>query len=318
MKRFENILVGIDLSHGDRLVNDELTSPNSEAVERALWLARMNSSQLLFYCVLDISAKTLHLIESDGGLEPTVVDQAQGRLKQLVAQAADKGVAATGRVVIGKSWVEIIRQVLRGNHDLVIVGTRHFGAVRGFLVGSTGIKLFRKCPCPVWVTQPQPGQQITSILVAHDLRSVGDLAMELGCSMAALHDAQLHVLHAAEYPEYDDLRPSHVSASRVSAEEAARYRQDSEEHIAAQLSNFDLAQPAQVHFVTEPPEVAILDHLERYGVELLVMGTVARVGIPGLITGNTAERLLPQIPCSVLAVKPTGFKSPITLDDEVA
>jgi nucleotide-binding universal stress UspA family protein len=46
------------------------------------------------------------------------------------------------------------------------------------------------------------------------------------------------------------------------------------------------------------------------------MGTVGRTGIRGLITGNTAERLLPQIPCSMLAVKPTGFESPITIDEE--
>jgi universal stress protein E len=45
---------------------------------------------------------------------------------------------------------------------------------------------------------------------------------------------------------------------------------------------------------------------------LLVMGTIARTGITGVFVGNTAERLLPQIPCSVLAIKPAGFKSPIT------
>ena len=125
MKRFKNILVGIDLSQGDRLVNDKLTSPNSEAVQRALWLARMNSSSLLFFCALDISAKTQYLIEDSTASEPTVVDQAQDRLEKLVAQAAGKGVAADSRVVIGMSWVEIVRQVLRENHDLVIVVTDH-------------------------------------------------------------------------------------------------------------------------------------------------------------------------------------------------
>ena len=205
----------------------------------------------------------------------------------------------------------MIRQVLRENHDLVIVGTRHLGPVKGFLVGSTGIKLLRKCPCPVWVTQPQQERRIASILVAHDLRPVGDLAIELGCSMAELHDAQFHVLHAAEYPDFDYMFPARVSAERV-----AKYRRDAEQHIATQLGKFDLAQPAQVHLVTEPPDIAILNHIEQHAIELLVLGTVGRAGIPGFITGNTAERLLPQIPCSVLAVKPTGFKSPVTLDEE--
>ena len=44
------------------------------------------------------------------------------------------------------------------------------------------------------------------------------------------------------------------------------------------------------------------------------MGTVARTGVPGFIMGNTAETMLQQIDCWVLAVKPEGFLTPVTLD----
>ncbi len=311
MKRFSNILVGVDLSSGDHFICDQLSPPTEEAIERALWLAKLNSARLLFLYSLDVSAQTERLIQENQGPEPTVVDQAGEVLEALVEKARQEGIAADCQVIIGESWVEIIRHVLRHKHDLVIVGTRHLGSVKSFLVGSTGIKLLRKCPCPVWVTQPQADRRIATILVAHDLTPVGDLAVELGCSMAQLYDAQLHVLHAAEYSEFEDVFPS-----RISAEKAASYRHTAEQHIASQLGNVDLAQPAQVHLVTESPDVAILNHLERHCVELLVMGTVARVGIPGLITGNTAERLLPQIPCSILAVKPEGFESPVAVGEE--
>ena len=50
------------------------------------------------------------------------------------------------------------------------------------------------------------------------------------------------------------------------------------------------------------------------GVELVVMGTVGRAGIPGFLIGNTAEAIIDQINCSVLAVKPAGFISPVILD----
>lgn len=315
MKRFNNILVGVDLAQGDVLVSDNLVPPTEEAVTRAIWLAKTNSARLIFVhalpsAAINLDAQTQMLLEEHHG-KRTVTDHANEVLAIMVERAHKEGVAAESLVVHGKSWVEMIRQVLRENHDLVIVGTRHLSSAKNFLMGSTGIKLLRKCPCPVWVTQPQPDRRIGSILVAHDLRPVGDLAMELGYSMAQLHDAQLHVLHAAEYPEFDYMFPA-----RISAENAAKYRRDAEQHIAAQLANFDLAQPAQVHLATEPPDFAILEHIERHSIELLVMGTVARAGIPGFITGNTAERLLPQIPCSVLAVKPPGFKSPVTLDGE--
>ena len=46
------------------------------------------------------------------------------------------------------------------------------------------------------------------------------------------------------------------------------------------------------------------------------MGTMARSGIAGLLIGNTAERVLRKLPCSVLAVKPDGFVSPERLESE--
>ena len=36
-----------------------------------------------------------------------------------------------------------------------------------------------------------------------------------------------------------------------------------------------------------------------------------RVGIPGLFIGNTAKEIIQTTKCSVLAVKPTGFISPV-------
>jgi universal stress protein E len=313
MKRFSNILVGVDLSAGDCFVSDELSPPTEEAIERAMWLAKLNSARLLFLYSLDVSAQAQRLIQENQGSEPTVVDHADVVLGRLVERAGQEGIAADCLVVIGKSWLEIIRQILRRKHDLVIVGTRHLGPVKSFLVGSTGIKLLRKCPCPVWVTQPLADRKIATVLVAHDLTSVGELALELGSSMAQLQDAQLHVLHALKSSEKDEMFPA-----RVSLNNAAKYEAEAKRQIEVQLAKLGLTRPAQVHISNDPADLAILDHIERHDIELLVMGTVARAGIPGLITGNTAERLLPQIPCSVLAVKPEGFTSPVTLEQSEA
>jgi len=46
------------------------------------------------------------------------------------------------------------------------------------------------------------------------------------------------------------------------------------------------------------------------------MGTVARTGMPGLLIGNTAEGVLNEIDYSVLAVKPPGFVTPVTLEEQ--
>ncbi len=311
MKRFQKILVGVDLSWGDRFVSDELSPPNAEAVQRAMWLAKSNSASIDFLFSLDLSATAQEMLLESTTDRSTIVQEAEERLAEIAAKAHEEGVTAHSHVVIGKSWLELIRRVLHGKHDLVVVGTRHLGAIQGFLLGSTGIKLLRKCPCPVWVTEPRANQQVSSILVAHDLRPVGDLAMELGCFMARLQNATLHVVHAAEFPEFDYMFPA-----RISAERKQSYQRKAEAHIQAQLAAVDLPHPAQVHFVTEPPDFAILNCVQKNDIDLVVMGTVGRSGISGFITGNTAERLLPRIPCSLLAVKPPGFESPVSLDHD--
>lgn len=309
MKRFRKILVGVDLSWGDGMVANELSEPNAEAVRQAMWLAKLNSASIDFLFSLDLSAKAQQLISESSTNESTVLNEAENRIAELVAKAREEEVVADSHVMVGKSWLELIRQVLRRKHDLVLVGSRHMGAIQGFFLGSTGIKLLRKCPCPVWVTRPRAGKQPDSILVAHDLRPVGELALELGCSMAKLHSAQLHVVHAAEFPEFDSMFPARISAERKQV-----YREEAEKTIEAQLAGADLPLPGKVHFVIEPPDFAIMDSVAQYNIDLIVMGTVGRAGISGFITGNTAERLLPQIPCSLLAVKPPGFKSPVSLE----
>jgi universal stress protein E len=311
MRRFQNILVGVDLSSGDRLVACELVPPTREAIDRSVWLAKRNSAQLTFFSALDVSAIAQRLIEEAGeGSEPSVLQDAQAALGRLVEEATAEGVTAKFEIRFGKSWLEIIRAVLRNQHDLVVAGTRHLGNLEGLLMGSTGIKLLRKCPCPVWITQPQNSHKIESILVAHCLRPVGDLAMELGSSMAEHHGAQLHVVHALEFDVSDDLLPGDV----IPAQEMSRRRILARQHIESQGARYDLTQPPQIEIVTQPADQAVLSTIEKKNIQLLVMGTVARTGIAGMITGNTAERLLPQIACSVVAVKPPGFETPVQLE----
>ena len=60
----------------------------------------------------------------------------------------------------------------------------------------------------------------------------------------------------------------------------------------------------------------VTETAKRLEADLIVMGTVARTGIPGLIIGNTAEDVLSAAHCSVLAVKPPDFRTPVTLEGE--
>ena len=72
----------------------------------------------------------------------------------------------------------------------------------------------------------------------------------------------------------------------------------------------------EVHFVKGAADEVIPRLAREKKADLIVMGTVVRTGIPGLIIGNTAESILNNIGCSVLVVKPPGFITPVHLDDK--
>jgi universal stress protein E len=55
----------------------------------------------------------------------------------------------------------------------------------------------------------------------------------------------------------------------------------------------------------------ILETIRKRRINLLVIGTVGRAGLSGLLLGNTAEHLADSANCSVFAVKPPGFQSPL-------
>jgi universal stress protein E len=305
MKRFKNILVGVDLCSGERLVADSLPPPSAQAVERALWLAKLNGAKVTLAYSLDVVERTQQLIR-ESGESSTVLNQARRALTTIAENFQEQGVEASFEILLGKSWVELIRLVLRQSHDLVIVGTRNLAAVSRALLGSTGMKLLRKCPCPVWVTRPSDQPQLASVLVAHDLTHVGTRALQLGASLSELQQASLHVLHALEHPEYHDMPPSHTPAEAIAQRRAAAGCQIEEE-----LRGFEFAHSPEIVLADGEPSAAILEYIHAHAIDLVVMGTIARSGLSGVIMGNTAERLLPSVPCSILAVKPDDFVSPV-------
>jgi universal stress protein E len=228
-------------------------------------------------------------------------------LAELAKKASKQGIRANSKVVFGKPWIEVIREVIGGKFDLTIAGTRNQGPFRRMLYGSMGIKLLRKCPCPVWVTKPQSDadERVESILVAHDLSPVGDAALALGCSLAKTRGTTLHVLHSIE-----NHRTASPSAQRLAEGEAAQ-------RISDQLRALDVGDAkVAIHIDSGYAEEAIFAYIEQHDFQLVVMGTIARSGIQGMLVGNTAEKLLPFLPCSVLAIKPADFKSPILMTDD--
>jgi len=208
----------------------------------------------------------------------------------------------------------MICSVQKDGFDLVIVGTKERGAAHRALFGSTAMKLLRHCPCMVLVCRPDSDEPVATIVVADDCGEVGKRALQEGVSLAQIMDARLLVVHAIQYTLSSALRRVETSQEELDAYKQ-RIRDEAEKAVSERLAQTDyrsLQQGVQIEITAGSPDIVIDEAIRQHDAELLVMGTSGHSGIKGFLIGNTAERLLPQLRCSVLAIKPDGFESGIS------
>jgi nucleotide-binding universal stress UspA family protein len=141
--------------------------------------------------------------------------------------------------------------------------------------------------------------------------------MDLATSLALRHDAELHIVNTWTLPGESLL--THGRAQIPPAELEKLLRRTESKHKDALdklLARYDLDKlQHKIHFLKGEAKNLIPAVAERNNIGLIVMGTVGRTGIPGFFIGNTAEDVLNQVNCSVMAVKPEGFVTPVKLDE---
>ncbi len=292
------------------------------ALNRALSLAERNQGQVKIMDVFEALPEKLHRkFRSKYALNIRRVAQTEfeERVKKLISIRKYKSLRIQTKVLFGTPFIEIIREVLRGDHDLLVTEAEGKVGLRDRLFGTTNMHLMRKCPCPVWVIKPSRSKRYSHILAAVDVSSphqgqdkLNTKILELSSSLAKLEKGKLHILHCWKEPlERASIRYTGLSRKEIS--EIVRETHQSHETLFKDLiEKFDLGERAyQSHLLKGDPGELIPDLVKKKKMDLVVMGTVSRTGIAGLLIGNTAERVLNQINASVLTVKPDGFKTPI-------
>ena len=310
MKQFKNILL---IAYG--------SSDIRAALKRAVRLAKENEAQLTLVDVVeklpDLEGTPLKDM-SPSEIEDRVTEQHLKGLVELTAPVAEKGLQINTKVLVGTPFIEIIREVLRNKHDLVIKSVRGKAKHNKPLFRSTDMQLMRACPCPVWLIKPSSRKKYARILAAVDpdpsdaiKNELNTLIMDLATSLAVMERSELHVVHTWVLYSEAVLKVLIGNVKKFARETRKQHKK----WLNALLENCVL-ENLKVHVhLTEGKAKEVIPVLARKKqVELIVLGTVARNGLPELLIGNTAENVLSQVDCSVLTVKPEGFVSPVQLD----
>ena len=307
MKRFKKILVATDT----RLDKHPI-------LEEAAEIARQNQATLKIIDVVpEFSWLAKRATEDPEHVRELLKQEKNAKLETLAAAIGDTGVEVTTHVLAGKTAVEIIRAVMLGEHDLVMAVSKGRNSKRTGTFGQTATRLLRQCPCAVWLVVPGTTPKFKHILGCVDPSSdhvvdteLNDKVLELASTISQYNDSRFSILHAW-FMDDESILGAHVQSGAIEL-----YIKNAGEYTAKLYNKFlgqhDLSTDSDnVHLIRGEVSGVISSFVSEQGVDLIVMGTVARSGLLGMIMGNTAEKILDRISCSVLALKPYDFKSPI-------
>jgi len=306
VQRIDRILVALDLDPK----TGEVTPGSRRAADVGLALApRIHAEVILFHSTANDEKWDAHA--GNYFIAPSGIDaDERSALDAVVDEYRAAGIPVSLEMPAEKAWLAITRRVMRDSIGLVICGKRNHPNAPGHPIGSISTKLVRKCPCAVWAAKAASGPMPSRIVAAPDEGPVGEQVVGHAGFLAQQLAAELHIVHAIQLP-------LSVQMGRDPEDERTFERRRCKEMLdvfETQLADAGYTGEAFFEMGITAPTKAILRVVEGVHPDLVVMGTIARGGIAGMLVGNTAERLLQRLDCSLLTVKPADFVCPVELD----
>jgi universal stress protein E len=180
--------------------------------------------------------------------------------------------------------------------DLIVVQKRGHHRLPA-LLGYTDWELLRASPIPVLLIKNSRHRPRAPVLAAVDPQHVGVrtgiLEKRLLQIASALADALKAPLHAVQVlmPHIDT--PLQRKAMLTGLAKTA--------HLKS----------TRIHLLAGDPDAQLPAVARRLRAGVFVMGAMSRRGLKRLFIGNSAERLLDDLHCDVLVVKPPRFVAPL-------
>ncbi len=309
MRHYHNLLY---VSHG--------TADETEGLKQALSLARNNEAPLTVLIVAPAFPKEFP--EYQKKYEDALIAEVEASIKTTkeAIRMAEGSVDIKIELAIDKTPAnKIIQHVLQHEHDLVIKEAEPREKKTGFK--AIDMDLLRKCPTPVWLCRPiSRSRHAINVAVAIDPEATEPAAealsrrmLELARSLADSCSGELHIISCWDYIFEDYLHNNiWVKTSDEEIAEAVLGAQNLHHAALEQLiESSGIVGTQHIHHLRGKADEQIPRFVEKNKIDILVMGTVARTKIPGFMIGNTAENVLQKLGCSLMALKPQGFVSPV-------
>lgn len=263
---------------------------------------------------LGTEIRLLHVVDPAAYPLPIslVLKSAQESLQQAaeVLSNTNPGFSVSTFVTEGHPAKSIVEVAEIWSADFIFLGSRGFGPIGRFLLGSTVSAVLHEAPCAVEIVRARrPDQsprsnQARRILLATDGSNCSQRAVE---SVAGRPWPIGSAVRAISVPVFAGPRmeTSYLDADaweelRSSATTEANRAVDA---ALARLKETALTADGTVPAGLEGPRACILDEAERWKADLIVAGSHDRRRLDRFLLGSVSEALALYAPCSVEVVR---------------
>lgn len=210
----------------------------------------------------------------------------------------------------------LVRRVLERAAELLIVPLPSGVDSGGRPLSSVHWQLVRHCPSAVLLTRGRTWREAPVVVAAVDPTGRHGRSDELDVRilqvaerLAGAAGGTVHAFHAWERTLRALIGEREETLSPDSSRDGTEQRH--REAVYAALGAARVA-PARVSLVAGAPEKNLPEYCREAAADLVVMGAIARNPFGRIFIGSTAERVLGQLPCDLLVVKPETFRTPIS------
>ncbi len=300
MNTYRHILVGVDFSPA-----------SSHALKAAIRLGSRLNIPITALHVMDPGLageiKSAHGFSHDDLFEHFFKS-----LQTFMEQSDLNPLQVRFELEVGHPFLGIVDSCRRNVTGLLIMGTRGTEHEHN-QVGSVASLCLRKAPADVLLVRASADPVFSKILACVDFSATSSKALRAARLLAEQDRSKVDCLYAfksvsAMSMDYGGFAP--IMAATDSSV-VTGWKEELEAFVAPVLSeSTDLKWTSSVIECSNIRE-AIIQHIKAAKTDLVVLGTRGKTDLRSVFMGTTAEKIITQANCSVLAVKPENFICPV-------
>jgi universal stress protein E len=292
MNKLKTILVGVDFSKCSR-----------SALEQAVRLARWNNAGLRIIHAMPPASlnSTPHqeLQQTLDELRGRMREHAVDRLADWAAQASAP--AGHSREVIQGVPLDVLLTESRSQGaDLLVLGVTGDSLLANG-AGTLATKCLRKAGTKVMLVNAIHSQPFRRIVACVDFSETSREVVAQAWRVACQDRAEVHLLHVFQ-PEWNTWT-SLAELPAVSDFERA-YRAIFEGNLRQFAAGPTEAHPIVSVFPGKTHGHGIAEYCRNVDADLVILGAKGQTNLKYVLLGSTVERLMKEVPCSVLVVRP--------------